>query len=327
MPRKANETKNKEIKAPKEKNIDIKSIEIELNNYLEDRKVDIEKELTNKIDEQIELKVTKRMKEEEKKLSRGKTGKIIRRDIIIILLLGVIGYFGYCLYDIDYFNIRTKVVDKTSDNKKDDEIKNNDKEEDNNEPIVDTKPDSSYYIKNYGYLLDNLLIDDEEIYNLFTKTITRDIIPNELVLKIAYKNINKVLITNNNDMITFHKDSLLESAKKIFGEDINIKNEIFTYNNIKFMYYNDTYIGLKEESNSINLINKIINANEENNELTFEFIIAKTSENKLLDIEDNIIEEEYDNKDITEYKDKLSTYIIVFEKSEDNYIFKNITRK
>ena len=93
------------------------------------------------------------------------------------------------------------------------------------------------------------------------------------------------------------------------------------------MYYNDTYIGLKEESNSINLINKIINANEENNELTFEFIIAKTSENKLLDIEDNIIEEEYDNKDITEYKDKLSTYIIVFEKSEDNYIFKNITRK
>lgn len=326
MPRKANETKKKEIKEPKEKNIDIKSIEIELNNYLEDRKVDIEKELTNKIDEQIELKVTKRMKEEEKKLSRGKTGKIIRRDIIIILLLGVIGYFGYCLYDVDYFNIRTKVVDKTSDNKKDDEIKNNDKE-DNNEPVVDTKPDSSYYIKNYGYLLDNLLIDDEEIYNLFTKTITRDIIPNELVLKIAYKNINKVLITNNNDMITFHKDSLLESAKKIFGEDINIKNEMFIYNNIKFMYYNDTYIGLKEESSSINLINKIIDANEENNELTFEFIIAKTSENKLLDIEDNIIEEEYDNKDITEYKDKLSTYIIVFEKSEDNYIFKNITRK
>lgn len=326
MPRKANETKKKEIKEPKEKNIDIKSIEIELNNYLEDRKVDIEKELTNKIDEQIELKVTKRMKEEEKKLSRGKTGKIICRDIIILLLLGVIGYFGYCLYDVDYFNIRTKVVDKTSDNKKDDEIKNNDKE-DNNEPVVDTKPDSSYYIKNYGYLLDNLLIDDKEIYNLFTKTITRDIIPNELVLKIAYKNINKVLITNNNDMITFHKDSLLESAKKIFGEDINIKNEMFIYNNIKFMYYNDTYIGLKEESSSINLINKIINANEENNELTFEFIIAKTSENKLLDIEDNIIEEEYDNKDITEYKDKLSTYIIVFEKSEDNYIFKNITRK
>ena len=326
MPRKANETKKKEIKEPKEKNIDIKSIEIELNNYLEDRKVDIEKELTNKIDEQIELKVTKRMKEEEKKLSRGKTGKIIRRDIIIILLLGVIGYFCYCLYDVDYFNIRTKLVDKVNDNKKDDKIKNNDKK-DNNEPVVDTKPDSSYYIKNYGYLIDNLLIDDEEIYNLFTKTITRETIPNELVLKIAYKNINKVLITNNNDMITFHKESLLEPAKKIFGEDINIKNEMFTFNNIKFMYYNDTYIGLKEESSSINLINKIINANENNNELTFEFIIAKTSENKLLDIEDNIIEEEYDNKDITEYKDKLSTYIIVFEKSEDNYIFKNITKK
>ena len=46
-----------------------------------------------------------------------------------------------------------------------------------------------------------------------------------------------------------------------------------------------------------------------------------------VDICADIIEEEYDNKDITEYKDKLSTYIIIFEKSEDNYIFKNITRK
>lgn len=327
MPRKANETKKKEIKEPKEKNIDIKSIEIELNNYLEDRKVDIEKELTNKIDEQIELKVTKRMKEEEKKLSRGKTGKIIRRDIIIILLLGVIGYFGYCLYDVDYFNIRTKVVDKTSDNKKDDEIKNNDKE-DNNEPVVDTKPDSSYYIKSYGYLLDNLLIDDEEIYNLFTKTITRDIIPNELVLKIAYKNINKVLITNNNDMITFHKDSLLESAKKIFGEDINIKNEMFTYNNTKFMYYNETYLGLKEDSSKVNIITKVTDAKEEEGKLTFEFIVGKiSSENQLLDIENNIIIEEYNNEDINELKEQLSTYIVAFEKINDNYIFSNIESK
>ena len=131
MPRKANETKKKEVKETKEKTIDIKAIEIELKGYLEDRKEDITKEITTKIDEQIEVKVTKRLKEEEKKLNRGKTGKIITRDIIIILLLAVIGYFGYCLYDIDYFNIRTKVVDKNNNNQKDNQTsdKNNNNQE------------------------------------------------------------------------------------------------------------------------------------------------------------------------------------------------------
>ena len=324
MPRKANEAKKKEVKEIKEKTIDIKAIEIELNGYLEDRKEDITKEITTKIDEQIEVKVTKRLKEEEKKLNRGKTGKIISRDIIIILLLAVIGYFGYCLYDVDYFNIRTKVVDKNNNNQKDNQTSdknNNNQEDENKEPVVDNKPDSSYYIK-------NLLIEDEAVFNLFSKQITRENIPNELIVKIAYKNIDKVLITTDNNMITFHEDSLLESAKKIFGDSISIKNEMFTYNNTKFMYYNKTYLGLKEEENKTNIITKVFDAKEEEGKLTFDFIVGKiSSEKQLLDIENNIILEEYNNEDINELKEQLSTYKITFEKINDNYIFSNIESK
>ena len=329
MPRKANETKKKEVKETKEKTIDIKAIEIELKGYLEDRKEDITKEITTKIDEQIEVKVTKRLKEEEKKLNRGKTGKIITRDIIIILLLAVIGYFGYCLYDIDYFNIRTKVVDKNNNNQKDNQTSdknNNNQEDENKEPVVDNKPDSSYYIKNYSYLIDNLLIEDESVFNLFSKQTTKENISNELILKIAYKNLDKLNITNENNMITFHKDSLLESAKKIFGETITLKNEMFTYNNTKFMYYNETYLGLKEDSNKVNIITKVTDAKEEEGKLTFEFIVCKiSSENQLLDIENNIILDEYNNEDIEKYQEHFNKNKITFEKINDIYIFESIT--
>jgi len=316
--------KKKEIK--EKETIDIKKIEIELNKYLEDRKVDITKEITNKIDEQIELKVTKRMKEEEKKIVRGKSMKIIRRDILIILLLALLGYFGYCLYKVDYFNIRTKIVETPKENEdKKDNNNDNKTPNENDKPVVDTKPDSSYYINNYSYLIDNILIDDEKVFSLFSKKGTKENLSNELIQKIAYKNLDKLLITINNDMITFHKDSLLESAKKIFGEDIIIKDEMFNYNNTKFMYYNETYIGLKDNDTKTGLLSKIIDAKEENNKLEFNVIITKLSdENALLDKENNIIIENYNNEDLTIYKDKLPTFTITYENINNNYIFSSI---
>lgn len=321
---KKEETKKKETKT-KDKTIDVKSIEIELNKYLEEQKNDITKEINAKIDEQIELKVTKRMKEEEKKIVRGKTGKIIRRDIIIIILLALIGYFGYCLYKVDYFNIRTKVVEKPTEKEEKNDNNETNKPSEEKEPEEEKKPDSSYYINTYGNLVDNLLIDDETVYSLFATNITKETLSNELLLKIAYKNIDKILITINNDMITFHEQSLLESAKKIFGENITLKNEMFSYNNIKFMYYNDTYIGLKETETKTSILTKIYDATEEDNKLIFDVIVTKlSSENAILDKENNIILENYNNEDLIAYKDKLPTYKITFDKVNDNYIFNNI---
>lgn len=327
MAKKVTEPKKKEVKE-KEKTIDIKSIEIELNKYLEDRKADITNEITTKIDEQIELKVTKRLKEEEKKINRGKTAKIIWRDIIIIILLAVIGYFGYCLYDVDYFNIRTKVEDVPKDKEPKNDNNETKEPENNPKPVEDNKPDSEYYIKNYSNLIDNLLINDEAVFELFNKSTNKNNISNDLILKIAYKNLDKLYITNDNNMVTFHEDSLLESAKKIFGDNINLKNTMFSYNNTKFMYYNETYLGIKESDVTVDLLYKITDAKEEDNKLTFNIIAAKlNTENSLLDKENNIIIESYNNEDLLEYKDKLVEYKISYEKQNDTYIFSSIEVK
>lgn len=320
MTKKVSENKKKkEI----ENKIDINSIKEELNKHLKEQKEEITKELNSKIENQIEFNITKRLKDEEKRIMRGKTGKIIRRDIIIIILLAIVGYFGYCLYDVDYFNIRTKIVETPKEPSND---KQND--EDNNEPVVDIKPDSSYYIENFGYLVNRLNIVDESIFSLYQENIALEDLNNELILKIAYKNLPKNTININNNMITFSSENIQETAKNIFGEEIIIQDEMFSYNNIKFMYYNETYIGLKEEETKVGFLSKIIDAQEKNNALTFEIIVAKLSpENKLLNNLDQVIIEDYQNEDLASIKEKLNIYSITFENINDNYIFKNIELK
>lgn len=317
MAKKGKESKQNETK---ENLIDIKSLEKELDKYIEDKKEELMNNLTQKIDEQIEFRVNKRMKEEEKKILRGKNSKIIRRDILIIILLLIVGYFGYCLYKVDYFHIRTiEIEPNTKDTNENTEIIEEETKEEEN--------DSEYYIKNYGYLVDNLQIEDDDIFNLYSKKITKENISNELKLKIAYKNLNtnRLLIDESNNTITFDNLDLLASAQKIFGEDITLNDETFTYNNTRFILFNNTYIGFKEESTKTNLIYKVINANENKDNLIFEVIVAKLLEDdKLVNNKGDIIIENYKNEDISEYQDKLSSYKITYTKENDAYIFSNI---
>jgi len=68
--------------------------------------------MISKYSDQKEKIKEKKLKEEEKKLIGNKTRKIIVRDIIIVLLIALIGYLAYCLYDLDFHNIKTIVTNK-----------------------------------------------------------------------------------------------------------------------------------------------------------------------------------------------------------------------
>lgn len=326
MAKKNNSNKETEIK---EEIKTVESYEEELVNFLNKQKESIASELSTKVDEQIELQVSKRMKEEERKIVRGKTGKIIRRDLFIIILIAIIGYFGYCLYKVDYFNIRIKPVEPTP-NIKDDKPQEDNPTPDNNEPtkpVIKDEHDIEYYLKNYGYLLDNININDESIFNLYKGKINLENIPNELVLKIAYKNLSKEVINTDNNMITFNSEALLNSATKIFGSNIYLKHELFNYNNTKFMYYNDTYIGLKEIDTTTGFISKVSEVKEENNNLSFKVVVARlTQENKLINNINEVVIESYQNENILDYQDKLSTFEVTFTHNieSNNYDFTSI---
>lgn len=295
--------------------IDIKETKKIIDEYVEEQKELLTKDLKKMVDDQVDFAVSKKMKEEEKRYIRIQRKKIFSRDFLIIVLMVTTIYFGFCLYKVDYFNLRTVVNNPL----------NNDQEKERDNQDQDDEKNNQIYIEKYSYLIDNINIDDKEIFNLYKDGTTNENISNDLKLKIAYKNLEESQLEQKDDMITFKDKDLFQSAKKIFGNKVTINNELFSYNKTKFMHYNDTYLGLKEENEPKNHVYKIISASKEDESLVFVVILAKLSpESELLNAKDEVILKEYQDEDLEEYQEKLNTYKLTFAYQKDNYIFKSI---
>ncbi len=262
-------------------------------------------ELTSLISDQVEFQVQKRMRCEEKKLVRGKNRKIIFRDIIILLLLAIIIYFAYCLYQVDYFKLRTKVITTTQSNE-----------------VVTINHDKDYYISKYGYLVKKLQVTDEGVWELYTTSSNN--LSNALMLKIAFHNLDKEKLTNNN-VITFTSNKLNDVARNIFGDNIVINNETFNYNNTYLIYNNNMYIGYLQDEIKSNLVYDISNAYEKDDNIIFEVIIGKNDDNVLKDINGNVINDNYDGN-LTNYSNKLDKYKYVFKKENNRYIYDSVIK-
>ena len=274
---------------------------------VEDKKEDIIKELDNKIESKVEVAVNEKIKTYEKKIVKTKNYKILRRDIFIILLLGLIIYAGYYMYKNNYFNIsinKNNVINTPIDSQE--EVKYN----------------STYYIKNYHYLVDNLFINDIELLDIFKKDIvTSNEISNTLKLKISYYNINNK--QNDNGNIIFNEEDILTSYQNIFNDKV-INNETFTYNNTRFIYYNKMYIGYDLNSNDINIKYNIYNSYKKDDNLVFELVVGKVVDNNIINIYNDSIMEY--NGNINDYQELLTKYSITFTNNNDKYYFSKIEK-
>ena len=275
-----------------------------INKELESKKAEILKELDSKIESKVDAVINEKIKDYEKKIVRSKNYKIIKRDIVIILLLGLIIYSGYYMYKNDYFGINDK-IDNTVDNSID---------------IVEL--DSSYYIKNYHYLVDNIFIEDIELLDIFKKdTISSNDISNSLKLKISYFNIKNKQTDDGN--IIFSKDDLLSSYKTIFNDEV-INNQTFTYNNTRFIYYNNMYIGYVMDDDNINIKYDIYNSYVKEDNLVFEVVVGRVMDNNIINVYDDSILEY--NGNIKDYVDRLSKYSFTFKNIQDKYYFSRLDR-
>lgn len=275
-----------------------------INKELESKKEEILKELDSKIDSKVDVVINEKIKDYEKKIVRSKNYKIIKRDIVIILLLGLIIYAVYYMYKNDYFGINNK-IDNTVDNSID---------------IVEL--DSSYYIKNYRYLVENIFIEDIELLDIFKKDmISSNDISNTLKLKISYYNIKNRQIDDGN--IIFSKDDLLSSYQAIFNDEV-INNQTFTYNNTRFIYYNNMYIGYVMDDDNINIKYDIYNSYVKEDNLVFEVVVGRVMDNNIINVYDDSILEY--NGNIKDYVDRLSKYSFTFKNIQDKYYFSKLDR-
>lgn len=218
------------------KDKDVKKILSEIDTQINNKKEEMLEEFKIKMDEQIEFSVQKRLDQEAKKFIKGKNGKIFRRDILILILLAVCLYLAYCLYEIGYFNkdlgLNSDVIIPQN------EVTN---------AVIKEEPKipSSYYIENYSYLVDNL--QTPNIFENIKDGVTKQTLPNTLKLQIAYKNLSEDKKDYANNIISFSSRNLLNSYKNICGEEETLNYEIFEYDNTKFLYFNDSFIGTEEK--------------------------------------------------------------------------------
>ena len=300
----------KELKS----DIDLSKIDKELDSKKEDilkdlegKKEDILKELDNKIESKVEVVVNDKIKSYEKKIVKTKNYKILRRDIVIIILLGLIIYAGYYMYKNNYINISS--------------IKNNTINTPNNSK-EEIKYDSAYYINNYHYLIDNIIINDNEILDIFKKdSITTNDLSNTLKLKISYYNIKNK--QNDDGNIVFSQEDILSSYQTIFNDTV-ISNATFTYNNTRFIYYNNMYIGYELPSDEINIKYNIYNSYLKDKDLVLELVIGRVVDNNIINIYDDSIREY--NGNITDYQELLTKYSITFTNSNNKYYFSKIEK-
>ena len=133
---------------------------------------------------------------------------------------------------------------------------------------------ASYYIEKYSYLVDNVQIPN--FIQIFQNGITKDTITNNLKLQIAYKNLDETDKEDNGTVISIASEKILTSYQNICGDDEIIEFTNFEYENLKFLYFNDTFIAGKENADNTltaptSTTNyQLVNAYKQDNILTFD---------------------------------------------------------
>lgn len=320
--------KEKVTKSPKTKKI-VKNIDIEKEEVMQE----IKEELTGKLKEQVtkeliddikkdvstlvkeevsdELKrdIEKEIKKENKRILRGKRGKIFRRDLIIVILLTIIAYLIYYMYNHNYvsFSINSNM---------------------NNSVVSNDKKSVSVDV-DYSYLLDlmnvKLPFDNINSLYLYTDNYTESTINDSIKHTIAYNQINKDDFTDTD---------IKEAYKNIFGTDENYKGVSFDYECKHFSYSDNKYALTSDECMSISnkkIIEKVIKVSKKDDIITLTTVMGVFDSDKNLlynykNTFDPIATNLSKNFDIENYQDKLSIYKYTFKYDNQEYRFQKITK-
>lgn len=303
----------------------IKEIRFEANTVVKD---DIKEQLIIDVNNEIKDNIRK----EQKIIIRHKNVKLFKKNIFILILLAIVIYFGYCLWDVRYFDF---MKDKNSTVTT---VKNSNKsesEEPEEEVIV---KDKTWYIENYGYLLDNtkldLSYDNSNIYYLYTGTYNVSSIKDTVKLNLAYK-----FVENKNETdysYTISEEDMKNAYFKVFGTTDNYNPTSFTVGCIQFYYnnYDKTYSAYKftcDTTNPLHIKEEIKDMYEENDKIIIETVMGVYNEsNKYLfnyaNLYSSVVSDFDDTKSVLDYESSLNTYKYTFNKINDEYYFESIEK-
>jgi hypothetical protein len=306
-----------------------KEIKTSIIDNTEKYKNDLKEEITDTIN----TEVNNAIRREEKRISRGKNFTIFKRDTVILLLIAIVCYFGYCLYDVKYFSFLKSDCEKNnncSTTQNDDNSKLNEEEEE----VKDTE----WYINNYGYLLTdaNVTLNTDQVnsYYLYSTDHKVSEIKTSYLLNMAYSKIDSKNIKTNSVSITINASDLKAAFEELFGSTENYKNTNFTYDCLNFVYdkENDKYVADNNKCSTPNkvILESITDMYEEDNKLYIltAATIYDKNEGSYYSF-DNLYDSllmNVTNKNFDENIKKLNKYQYIYKKADDTYYLDSITK-
>ncbi len=264
---------------------DLKEIKLELLDYAKVR---------------IDIEVENSLKKVEKKIIRGKNIKIIKRDIMIILLLALCGFLTYELYDNGFFN-KYLVKDVTT-------IKEDSEKQDKQEETL-IKEDLK---EKHKHALDNINIKHNSKYlnEFYSGNLT-----DELKLELTLNTIPTKEIEKDEDTFIVSNNIMEEYFNNLFNSSYKAISFNYGSNKIKYLKKQEVFITSNEIKKNDNKIARIItDVQEKNNEIVISTVEYIVDNNKVINILTK--EEVLDNiDDVPKNQDKLNKieYYLTFK--------------
>ena len=291
-------------------------------NEVKEEKVDldnIKNELKIYIDEEIKKEYQEEINKINNKLIREKNKKIIFRNMIILLLIAIIGFLLYLLYDNNYFskilikdndikeeNNNSKKTDENTDNKKNTEDNKNNEEKQEIKPTLDELKDK------YGKLIDNYYISDLSIYkdDYYNGNLTNEIKSYMTLNNIDFKNLE---IDDNSNIISEAEFS--EVYESLFKDKYVGINFDYNGNKIRYLSKISSYITEKELVKENHIVREISDIQIDDRKVLITCIEGKVINNNLYNI---LTDNEIDlyNGNLLKYQDKLNKIIYIFENNK-----------
>ena len=294
----------------KKENELIKEFDIDKEALVKEITKEIKENLDDEINKKVDYEAKNKLDKMERRIYRQKNLSLIRRDIIILLFLGLIVYETKLLYD----NGLLFGLNKKESNKEIKEVVEN-KEEVSEE----NKKDLNWYIDKYGALLDNVntnLTSDDKYY-LYLGNYKEKDIRNDVRLNMAYQLLD---VKSNDGIYKVSESNIKDAYKKVFGSLDNYVATNFYNDCISFIYNksSESYMAIDTECevDSTEIIRSIKNIYEENDRVIIEVNVG------VLDRENNTINNINSVEVMENNKDniaKLDTYKFTFK---DNYLYK-----
>ncbi len=286
--------------------------------------------------EDVNSEVADLVKKEEKRILKGKNASIFKRDVIISLLFALILYFGYCLYDVKYFNFMKSECERNGNCSITENNSNLNGE--NKEQVSEIVKDKDWYIEHFGDLLEktklSLNADSVSAYYLYSTDRKVSEMKSSILLNLAYNSLSSKSIKTNSVNITVEGEELKNAFEALFGSLVNYKPTSFSYNCLNFKYSEDkdryTAENNKCETSNNKILEEIEDMYEEGDVLYIitNATIYNESENSFYTF-DNLYEPEVTGvteNDVKENARRLNRYQYQFKKNEDAYYLDSIIK-